>query len=255
MKNEKHKIVINLRIVIIFLICMVIALQGLFAGDSLTGKQLSSIVSTTVKRNAYESHLDSWTKDIQLDSFVKVDQLSGNSNYYSLISSISETPFFRAHYLPNLKVARLGYKLPKSLLYANKLSWQWRVLTPPSGSDERIKGKNDSGAGIYLIFKTGAITYVIKYVFSTIVPVGTIIRKDPLYPLQQMYIVVINTWNSMEKEHWETVTVDICSDFKRLFGSSVCPDLQGIGILTDGDGTNSEVVADYKNFLLSGEKK
>jgi hypothetical protein len=254
MKNEMPAIVIDLRIVVVFLICMITVHQELLAGDSLTGKQFSSILSTTAIRNSHESHQDPWTKEIPLDSFTKVDQLSGNSNYYSLISNLSELPFFRAHYLPNTKVARLGYKLPKSLPCANKLSWQWRVLVPPSGSDERINGRNDSGAGIYLIFKTGGKTYVIKYVFSTIVPVGTIIRKDPLYPLQQMYIVVINTWNSMEKEHWETAAVDICSDFKRLFGSNTCPDLQGIGILTDGDGTHSEVLADYKNFLLSGVK-
>ena len=145
--------------------------------------------------------------------------------------------------------------MPKNLTYAKKLSWQWRVLTPPIGSDERKNGYDDSGAGIYLIFKVGMKTYVIKYVFSTVVPVGTIIGRDPLYPLQQMYIVVINTWNSVEKNQWVTATVDICTDFNRLFGSDTCPELQGVGILTDGDGTSSEVVADYKQFILTGDKK
>ena len=58
-----------------------------------------------------------------------------------------------------------------------------------------------------------------------------------------------------KKNQWVTATVDICTDFNRLFGSGTCPELQGVGILTDGDGTNSEVVADYKQFILTGDYK
>jgi hypothetical protein len=193
--------------------------------------------------------------DLPVSQFTKIDKLSGDRNYYTIMNSDSGLEYLHSHYVPPTKVVRYGYQLPDTIRNIRRVSWLWRVVTPPEGADERINGLNDSGCAVYLIFKDKIKTYCIKYVYSSVVPQGTIIRKDPaLYPIQQMYMVVADTWAVNEKDQWKKVVVDICSDFKRIYKDTKCPELKGIGILSDGDGTKSEVVADYADFTISGEK-
>ena len=201
-------------------------------------------------RSGYE-----WEKSIPLTAFMKIDSLSGKGNYYSIETERPGVPFIHAHYVPPGEPTKLGYRLPDSFLGAARVTWQWRVHVPPRGADERKKGKNDSGAAIYIIFKRGFQTLIIKYVFSTTLPQGVVIRKDPFYPLQRMFVVVASAWNETEKSAWKQVAVDVKDDFCRLYASKTCPPLLGIGIMTDGDGTNSEVVADYRQFVLTGARK
>jgi len=199
-----------------------------------------------------ENHCQTiWEEEIVLDSMEIVKQFSGKGNYYTLETE-NDVRFFRAHYVPSQKVSRLGYMFSDSQMPVEKISWKWRLIKPPLDADERVKGKNDSGAGIYMIFKDGMRTYIIKYVFSTVVPKGTVIRKDPMYPVQQMNIIVADTWDASKKNMWDTINVDICQEFRRVFGTRKCPQLRGFGILTDGDETNSEVVADYSGFTIKG---
>lgn len=192
---------------------------------------------------------------LPVHQFTKIDKLSGDRNYYEILTSDSGLEYIHSHYVPSTKVVRYGYKFPDTIRNVTRISWLWRVVTPPEGADERTKGLNDSGCAVYLIFKDNVKTYCIKYVYSSVVPQGTIIRKDPaLYPIQQMYMVVADTWTANEKGHWKKVVVDVCSDFKRIYKVAKCPELKGIGILSDGDGTKSEVVADYADFKISGDK-
>lgn len=195
-----------------------------------------------------------WEQEIVLDSMEIVKQFSGKGNYYT-IETENDVKYFRAHYIPSGEVARMGYMFSDSQMPVEKISWKWRVLKPPFDADERVKGKNDSGAGIYLIFRDRMTTYIIKYVFSTVVPKGTVIRKDPLYPVQQMNIIVADTWDESKKDMWETIDVDICQEFRRVFGTRKCPRFRGFGILTDGDQTNCEVVADYSGFTIQGSAR
>jgi len=197
-----------------------------------------------------------WEVKIPVTAFVKIDTLSGKNsdNYYSIQKEAAGEPFIHAHYLPPGGPTRLGCRLSDTLTDATTITWQWRVHLPPQGADERVAKKNDSGAAIYLLFKNGFQTQIIKYVFSTQLPQGTVMRKDPLYPFQRMYVVVSDSWNEKEKDVWKKVTVNIKEDFMRLYGTKTCPPVLGIGIMSDGDETKSEVIADYGRFTLSGTK-
>jgi len=190
---------------------------------------------------------------IPLSAFVRIDSKEKpNKKSYYTIESATNDQYINAHYIPPCESMKLGFEVPDTLKRMKNLSWQWRVRKPPLKADERIRGKNDSGAAVYLLFKQGIKVYVVKYVFSTVVPQGTIIRHDPLYPIQRLSMIVATTWNESECNSWKSVSVDIKNDFKRAFALKECPPLQGIGIMSDGDGTDSEIIADYKQFIFSG---
>jgi Protein of unknown function (DUF3047) len=192
---------------------------------------------------------------LPIHQFTKIDKMSGGRDYYEIMSGDSGLEYIHSHYVPSTKVVRYGYKLPDTMRHVTHVSWLWRVVTPPEGADERINGQNDSGGAVYLIFKDNVKTYCLKYLYSSVVPQGTIIRKDPaLYPIQQMYMVVANTWSANDREQWKKVVIDVCCDFKKIYKVAICPELKGIGILSDGDATKSEVVADYADFKIAGEK-
>lgn len=206
-------------------------------------------------KDSYESKsTNEWQISLPLSDFKRVDSLSGKGNYYSIITQENNQVILRAEYIPPENPVRLGYQFSDTMLDVSEMSWTWRVLKPPFQGDESRRKNNDCGAGIYLVFKSKMQIFVIKYVYSTTVSPGTVIRRDPLYPLQRLCIVVANKWNEDDMNEWKQVNVNVRDDFKRLFNAKECPPLRGIGIMSDGDNTKDKVVAEYKQFVLMGVK-
>ncbi len=195
-----------------------------------------------------------WNVALPIAEFKSIDSSFGKTAYYSIATQNNDIGYIHAHYLPPGKGVQLGYQLPDSLKNVQRISWKWRVITPPLGADERKRGKNDSGAGVYLVFKKGMQVFIIKYVYSTSLSPGTIIRRNPFDPIHKMFIVVVNRWDEKAKSEWQQVTINVQADFKRIFNSDNCPRLQGVGILSDGDQTQSEVQADYEQFDVTEGK-
>src|SRR5215471_2053182 len=52
-----------------------------------------------------------------------------------------------------------------------RLCWRWRVLQLPPGGKEGRKETHDSAAGVYVIFDNSIVPRIIKYVWSTTLPV------------------------------------------------------------------------------------
>lgn len=123
--------------------------------------------------------------------------------------------------------------------------WRWRVTKLPPGGDERAAKTNDSAAGVYVIFDSRLMPRVIKYVWSSTLPVGT--RVDsPMY--WRAKVVVLQSGSSGLGE-WRQETVNCYQDYKDLFGAEP-GEVQGIAVLTDADTTNSLAEADYDDFAL-----
>jgi hypothetical protein len=123
--------------------------------------------------------------------------------------------------------------------------WRWRVTQLPPGGDERSANTNDSAAGVYVVFDNRLMPRVIKYVWSSTLPVGT--RLDsPMY--WRAKVVVLQSGPSALGE-WRQETVNCYQDYKELFGAEP-GEVQGIAVLTDADTTNSLAEADYDDFAL-----
>ena len=141
----------------------------------------------------------------------------------------------------------MGMPYPYSSEQYPILNWSWRVHELPNGATELEREKNDSGAGLYVIFK-GPFKFnnIIKYVWSSSLPVGahtpSPYNKNTKIVVLQSGVDKINTW--------VTESVNIYEDYKRLFGCKP-PKVEGFGILTDSDNTKSSAIADYDDITLS----
>jgi hypothetical protein len=125
------------------------------------------------------------------------------------------------------------------------LRWRWRVTQLPSGADERSVETNDSAAAVYVIFDSTIIPRVIKYVWSSTLPVGTRINS----PVYWRAKVVVRQSGPSRPDEWRQETVNCYQDYKDLFGAEP-GEVQGIAVLTDANTTKSVAEADYDDFTL-----
>lgn len=125
------------------------------------------------------------------------------------------------------------------------LSWRWRVEQLPTGADERVKHVNDSAAGVYVLFGSRIMPRVIKYVWSSSLPVGTRLNSPHYWRAR---IIVLRSGSATDGA-WYKETVNIYQDYKESFGSEPGK-IEGIAILTDSDNTQTQAEADYDDFVL-----
>jgi hypothetical protein len=119
------------------------------------------------------------------------------------------------------------------------LKWKWRVREFPAGSDERAGETNDSAAAVYVVFpRVWFVPEVIKYVWSRVVPSGTVIRRSARYS-----IVVVRGGES-PLNAWVEESRNVAEDFEKFFGRKA-PEPLAIGFLTDANAVHKSASADY----------
>ncbi len=143
------------------------------------------------------------------------------------------------------------------------LSWKWRVKKIPKGGCERPGGKNDSAAGIYVIFQSKRIPFLswkyqpvnwIKYVWSSTLPKGTVVKRTiQKYGLtiRGRYVVVASGKKGLNR--WKTFKRNVLADYRKYFGTNPKYNPLMIGILTDANATRALAEADYDDIIISSE--
>lgn len=143
----------------------------------------------------------------------------------------------------------------------NYISWKWRLHKKPEGANEEARGKNDSGAAIYVLFQRKHIPFfswkyqpvnVIKYVWSSSLPRGKVVHKEKTKMGSKIYIgkfIVLQSGG--EGGGWITEKRNVLDDYKKVFGESPRYNPFLIGILTDSNDTGSSAIADYDDFIIS----
>jgi hypothetical protein len=141
------------------------------------------------------------------------------------------------------------------------LEWKWRVTILPKEANEDAKGKNDSGASIYVIFQRSRIPFlsweyqpinVIKYVWSTTLPVGKVVYKEKSKlgsTIYEGYFFVLETGTGNTGK-WITEERNVLDDYKKVFGGSPKYDPYLIAILSDSNNTKSTAAADYDDIII-----
>jgi len=190
---------------------------------------------------------------IDVHRFRVIERESGNVNYYHVIEQ-PEGAILHAHYRPTLDSVILGMEMPEKLRsQVKRLRWRWRVQAfPAHGNDCSGKGVGDSAASVFVTFKRGLKYYTLKYAWSTEGVKGTVCdpRRSIFYARDTILLESGGPPNI-----WVEESIDPRAEFLRHFdpnGSlSDVPDLVGIGVMSDGDQTNSEAEADYGFFVVS----
>jgi hypothetical protein len=125
------------------------------------------------------------------------------------------------------------------------LSWRWRVWELPAGGDERRVETMDSAASVYAVFGSQLFPRVIKYVWSSAVPVGTTLH----HPRSGRVGIVVVASGTEGLESWRTVRRTLTDDYRRLFGGEPGR-LRGLGVKSDSDSTAGTARADFDDIQL-----
>jgi hypothetical protein len=188
---------------------------------------------------------------IDVHSFRVAESYSGPVSYYKIIQD-PEMPFIRAVYRPPLETVTLGAEVPEALRgRVKKLRWKWRAQVMPKGGNECKPGFGDSVASVYVTWKRGLKWYSIKYVWSTEGKKGEVCdQKRNIFVVQDTVILESNGPVGV----WKDEEIDPSAEFRAHFEGgdpkADVPDFLGIGLMSDGDQTNSISAADYAGFVL-----
>lgn len=184
-------------------------------------------------------------------AFRLVDRESGPVDYFRLVEEDGMT-FLRAEYRPPLKTVVRGVQVQEGdRARARGLSWSWRAVKLPRGGNECADGKQDSAAVVYVTWKRGLRWYTLKYVWSSVGTPGAVCdRKRNPFVAQDTIVL-----QSGGAGTWRHEQIDLRAAFRKHFedgdADAEVPDFMGVGLMSDGDQTNSESSADYGNFALT----
>jgi hypothetical protein len=188
---------------------------------------------------------------IEPSAFRIVERDSGPVNYYSVVRE-GGLSFLRSHYRPPWKTSVVGWQMPEAgRETASRLSWSWRARALPAGGDECSPAKSDSAASVYATWKRGLRYYTLKYSWTARGTVGaTCARKRNPFVAQDTVILRVGP----PLDSWQHEKVDLRAEFRKHFEDgdpkAGVPNFVGVGILTDGDQTQSESRADIGSFVV-----
>ena len=188
---------------------------------------------------------------LDVRAFQVLERDSGPENYYRVVDPGGEL-FIRGVYAPPLRTVTLFAPAPDRFRTGlRRLRWRWRAIELPSGGNECAEGHGDSAAAVYVTWKRGLRWYSLKFVWSTEAPPGATCNsiRNPLVASDS---IVLRSGGGGSR--WVEEDVDPEALFRQHFGGEV-PELQGLGILTDGDQTRSGSAADYAGFELGEEPR
>jgi Protein of unknown function (DUF3047) len=186
---------------------------------------------------------------IPLESFNIFKEDSGPVNYYSVMSD-KDGGMIRAAYKRGLKTVVLDTEVPKEVRQrVTRVSWRWRVHTLPRDANDCGPGFPDSAASVFLAFKAGLKLMVLKYVWSTTGTVGATCQSTRGWFFDRD-TTLVEVGGPLDV--WKSVDVDPRADFVRHYGGKLedVPDFVAVGMLTDGDQSDSPAEADYADFVL-----
>jgi DUF3047 family protein len=188
---------------------------------------------------------------LDVHNFRVVESYSGPVSYYKIIEDPAG-PFIRSAYHPPLETVTLGIEIPDKFHQRAKwLRWRWRALVLPKGGNECRDGFGDSAAAVYVSWKRGLKWYSLKYVWSYDARKGQVCdQKRNLFVVQDT--VILESGGPLNE--WRTEEIDPAAEFRAHFENgnpnADVPDFVGLGIMSDGDQTNSISSADYTAFTL-----
>ncbi|HEY2029404.1 MAG TPA: DUF3047 domain-containing protein, partial [Myxococcales bacterium] len=130
-----------------------------------------------------------------------------------------------------------------------RIRWKWRAVVLPKHGNECADGYGDSAAAVYITWKSGLRWYSLKFIWSTDAKIGqTCNQKRNPFVFQDSIVLHSGTTSA----DWVQEEIDPAWLFQKHFidtgETDAYPELQGFGILTDGDQTHSESAADYTDF-------
>jgi Protein of unknown function (DUF3047) len=182
-------------------------------------------------------------------AFTVFKEDSGPVNYYS-VGEEDGSPILRAVYRPGLGNVVLMARVPEAARQSvRSVSWRWRAHALPRNANDCGPGASDSAASVFLAFKAGLKLMVVKYVWSTVGTVGASCQSNRGWFFDRD-TTLIQVGGPLDV--WSSYTFDPRSEFVKHYGGKLqdVPDFVAIGVMTDGDNSQSPAAADYADFVV-----
>ena len=192
---------------------------------------------------------------VDVRDFRVLERDSGPRNYYRVLDEQSGS-FLRGVYGPWLETVTLFAPVPEELRRGVRvIRFRWRALVLPRGANECADGRGDGAANVYVSWKRGLRWYSVKLDWSAEAPEGRTCNSTR-NPFVASDTVIVRSGGPTGVWREEEVDPDTLyrAHFEGGRADAEVPELQGIGILTDGDQTHSVSAADYAGFVLYKEE-
>jgi hypothetical protein len=129
-------------------------------------------------------------------------------------------------------------------------SWRWKIDKTPKSGGETEKKTFDHTARLFVGFKSRlGPPRTINYVWANSTPVG----KTFHHPSSGRSRFIVLDSGTAKAGQWITHRRDILADWKTLFEDDDPPEIVGVGLMTDSDGTQTKVVGSYDDLIISKE--
>jgi hypothetical protein len=170
---------------------------------------------------------------------------------YAVVNERGES-FLRGHFLPDTDGKVVGKKIDWNMETHPWISWKWRVRSWATGTKIHSDNGEDSTASVYVTVKGGIRAYIIKYIWAVDDKIGDGYNSGSWNPVGRLFATVIRSGGTLNE--WVTEKRNFVADYKALYKNDP-PNLKGrgIGLLTEGDSTKTEPVADYDDFQALSE--
>jgi Protein of unknown function (DUF3047) len=206
-------------------------------------------VGAGVARASPPSDLRAYPLDVH--KFTVLERDSGPVSYYSIIEDPAD-PFIRGVYRPPLETVTLFADVGDAMRNGvERIRFRWRPWVHPVEGDECVEGRGDAAANVYIVWKRGWRWYSLKLIWSSVGRHGATCRSTR-NALVASDSVIIRT--GLATGEWHEEEIDPSALFRAHFEggnpNAEVPELQGIGILTDGDQTHTAAAADFGGFVL-----
>jgi Protein of unknown function (DUF3047) len=192
---------------------------------------------------------------IELREFRVLQRDSGPRNYYRRVTE-GPTELIRGVYSPPLQTVTLFAPVPDALHRGVRLMrFRWRALVLPRGGNECKEGRGDAAANVYVTWKHGMRWYSLKLIWSSEAAPGATCNVTRNAFVASDSIILRS---GQPTGVWQEEEIDPDALYRRHFAggnpNAEVPELQGIGILTDGDQTRSVSAADFAGFVFYKEE-
>jgi len=172
-------------------------------------------------------------------------------SYYQVIDD-GHDRFIHGLYLPPRDTVTLFHEIPDPLRNGvRRMTWRWRAFVLPRKGNECAERLGDSAAAVYVTWKRGLRWYSLKFIWSAEAPLGATCNKIR-NPFMASDSIVLRTGST--SIGWVEESIDPEALFREHFeggnSNADVPELQGIGLMSDGDQTSSPSGADYADFVL-----
>jgi hypothetical protein len=146
----------------------------------------------------------------------------------------------------------LGTKVNIPVKPGTTFSWRWKIDHIPKGGSENEKKTFDHTVRLFVAFKTlVGPPRTINYVWANQLPVG----KTFHHPSSNRGRFIVLESGDANAGKWLNYSRDLAKDWKSLFGDDDPPNVVGIGLMTDSDGTQSTVTGFYDDLKISSGAK